>query len=268
MGVLFWVAVILLILVVFLANRSRIQEVLDSTGLLTVIHERFSRKEEAQPESVPEESDVEVDTERPPVTQPPATRGAGDDGTPAAEPRPSQPDNERPEPEPPPADEAVQQRQDQQEETRMVVTSAEPPNQRRSTIYYIRVTEDGRVHPENVVRTVRYGTSPLTETIRTLLAGPTSGELDSGLLNLIPEGTELISARVENGVAYLNFNDNFRFNPMGLDGVVAQLKQIIYSSTEFPTVTRVQFLVEGQVLEYLGGEGVFVGAPLGRDAFS
>ena len=135
-------------------------------------------------------------------------------------------------------------------------------------LYFIRVTDDGRTFPQRVVRPVYYGTSPLSETIQALLAGPTGTELSTGLLNLIPEGTQLISAHVQNGTAFLNFNQSFRFNPLGAEGTVAQLLQIIYSSTEFPTVERVQFLVEGEHVDYLGGDGIFVGEPLGRNAFS
>ena len=109
---------------------------------------------------------------------------------------------------------------------------------------------------------------PLTETIQALITGPSGNELDEGLLNLIPNGTQLISAHVQNGTAFLNFNQSFRFNPLGAEGTVAQLLQVIYSSTEFSTVERVQFLVEGAQLDYLGGDGIYVGEPLGRDAFS
>ena len=142
------------------------------------------------------------------------------------------------------------------------------PNRRMAALFFIRVTDDGRTFAQRVVRPVAYDQSPLTETIRALIAGPTGEELDEGLLNLIPTETQLISAHVDNGIAYLNFNQAFRFNPMGAEGTVAQLQQIIYSSTEFPTVTRVQFLIDGERIDYVGGDGIFIGEPLGRDAFS
>jgi spore germination protein GerM len=135
-------------------------------------------------------------------------------------------------------------------------------------LYFIKVTDTGRTYPQRVTRPVYYASSPLTETINTLIAGPTAGELEGGLLTLIPEGTQLLSASVRDGVAYLNFNQAFRFNSLGAEGTVAQLLQIIYSSTEFSTVERVQFLVDGERLDYLSGDGIFVGEPLGRDAFS
>ena len=107
----------------------------------------------------------------------------------------------------------------------------------------------------------------MTETLNTLLEGPTSEELNLGLLNLIPDGTRLLSAAVRDRVAYLNFSEEFRFNPMGFEGLMAQLQQIVYSTTEFSTVERVQILIEGQLVEYLGVEGIFIGKPLGRDSF-
>lgn len=130
------------------------------------------------------------------------------------------------------------------------------------------MTGDGRIIPEAVVREVRYVDSPLTQTIQALLKGPTAEELNKGLLNLIPEKTRLLSAEVQNGIAYLNFNDAFGINPMGVEGFLAELKQIVHTATEFSTVSRVQFLVNGKKLDYLGGEGIYIGRPLSRDSFS
>jgi spore germination protein GerM len=153
------------------------------------------------------------------------------------------------------------------EESGSAVVGGRPERERDASIYYIRVTDDGTIHPERVRRTVEYVDSPMTQTLKSLLRGPTPEELSLGLLNLIPDGTELISARVENGVAYLNFSEEFRFNSMGVEGFIAQLQQIVFSSTEFSTVRRVQILIEGETVEYLG-EGVYIGDPLGRDSFS
>ncbi|MFW6251237.1 MAG: GerMN domain-containing protein, partial [Alkalispirochaetaceae bacterium] len=110
--------------------------------------------------------------------------------------------------------------------------------------------------------------SPMTETIKALLSGPTIDELNMGLLNLIPEGTELRSAWVRDGVAYLNFNEAFRFNPMGVEGFLAQLQQVVFSTTEFSTIEEVQILIEGERVDYLGGDGIYIGEPLARSHFS
>ncbi|MFW6368467.1 MAG: GerMN domain-containing protein, partial [Spirochaetota bacterium] len=144
---------------------------------------------------------------------------------------------------------------------------SEPTNELALNLYYVRITDDG-AFPEPVERTIEYSDSPLTQTVRTLLQGPTSEEVGDGLLDLIPDGTQLLRASVRNGVAYLDFNDAFRFNPMGVEGYRLQLQQIIYVTTQFSTVDRVQFLIEGERHEWLGGEGVYIGSPLGRSSFS
>lgn len=263
---LFWVAFILLVLVIFLANRGSIEKVLDTTGIVDVIRDRMTLDETSTDEtSVDEPPASELSLDEPPAQnpetlqpEPVAPNIVFDDETA----RPSTETTESP------------QTVEGRDEPLIDTSVPEPeqdvsrPNRRMAALYFIRVTDDGRTYPQRVVRPVAYDQSPLTETIRALIAGPSGEELDEGLLNLIPAETQLISAHVDGGIAYLNFNKSFRFNPMGAEGTVAQLQQIIYSSTEFPTVIQVQFLIEGERLDYVGGDGIFIGEPLGRDAFS
>jgi germination protein M len=262
-GVLFWVAFILLVLVIFLANRGNIEQVLESTGIVDTIRERVARNEEPE-EPGPQAPAESVETNETTEPEDPVRVVVQDE----------QPEEARdPAPEVDPAPEPVETVDVNPVETPQTVV-AEPasdpqlPNRRMAALYYIKVTDDGHTMAHRVVRPVAYDQSPLTETIRALIAGPTGEELDDGLLNLIPPNTELISAHVTAGVAYLNFNQSFRFNPLGAEGTVAQLQQIIFSSTEFPTVTQVQFLIEGEQLDYMGGDGIYIGEPLGRDAFT
>ena len=110
--------------------------------------------------------------------------------------------------------------------------------------------------------------SPLTYAINELLKGPSLGNSnEKNCMSLIPTGTKLLSAKVQNGVAYLNFNENFDINPYGVEGYVNQLMQIVYTATSFSTVTSVQFLIEGEKREYLGSEGQWIGSPLSRNSF-
>ena len=62
-------------------------------------------------------------------------------------------------------------------------------------------------------------------------------------------------------VAYVDFSESFRFNSLGIDGMKAQLRQVVYAATEFPTVKKVQFLIEGKKVDYLGTEGVRINEP-------
>lgn len=132
----------------------------------------------------------------------------------------------------------------------------------RATIFLIRVTDDGRIVAEGVHRIMTFTTSPLTRAIEALIAGPDTDDHNRGLLSLVPKDAQLLSARVEGGIAYLNFSEDFRFNAMGLEGYLAQLQQVVLTATAFASVDSVQILVEGQVVEYLGGDGVYVGRPL------
>ena len=86
-------------------------------------------------------------------------------------------------------------------------------------------------------------------------------------MTLIPRGAKLLSARVSNGIAYLNFNEAFEINTDGAEGYNHQLEQIVFTATSFSTVNSVQFLIEGKKLKYLGSEGVWIGSPLSRSQF-
>jgi len=302
-GVLFWIAVILLFLVVFIATKPRIQRVVQDTGLMTVLHDKFGTPK-AGPSSGVETKSVIIGDAKPlaTATNPPkagpqpkfrSVPGLGGGSSTESETQPAeanrittQPPASQPQSTITVSPQNVQSSKvpDTQPATSIVVSapSAAAPNVgttastpstvpyhiRASKLYFTLVTEDGKILPEAVTRDVRYVDSPLTDTIRALLKGPTAEELNKGLLNLIPQNTRLLSAYIQNGIAYLNFNDAFEFNPMGVEGFVAQLQQIVHTAIEFPSVSRVQFLINGKKMNYLGGEGIYIGKPIGPDSFS
>ena len=245
-GVLFWIACILLVVVLYLASHETIRDVLDETNFVAVVFEDRNPEVEAP-------DGLGVDREAPSGEQRGGERvPVTTDSAPAADER----DRER-------AADA-----DEADPAPQIVV--EPPPERSDTpqrsitarLYFIRVGDDGRILTEAVTRDVRYTSSPLSRSIDALIGGPTTDDLNHGLLSLVPPGTALESAWVEGGIAYLNFNEQFRFNPMGLEGYLAQLKQIVLTATDFPTVDRVQILVENERVDYLGGDGVYIGAPL------
>jgi len=143
----------------------------------------------------------------------------------------------------------------------------ESPGSAMARLFFIRVSDEGKISIKSVLRTVPSSGSPLTMSIRALLEGPRPNELSNDVLSLIPEGSELLGARIQDGIAFLDFNEQFRFNALGIEGYKSQVEQIVYTATEFPTVQKVQFLIDGQRIEYLGGEGFWVGGPLGREDF-
>jgi spore germination protein GerM len=67
-------------------------------------------------------------------------------------------------------------------------------------------------------------------------------------------------------VAYVDFNENFRFNPLGKEGLKAQLNQVVYTVTEFSNISRLQILIDGKKVNFLGPEGIYIGEPLSRSS--
>ncbi|WP_051537930.1 GerMN domain-containing protein [Treponema sp. C6A8] len=130
------------------------------------------------------------------------------------------------------------------------------------------IDADGSVVRKMIKRSVPKNDSPLTTAINLLLAGPDySNAAERNLTSFIPKGTKLLGARVSNGVAYLNFSDNFEFNQEGTVGQINQLMQVVYTATNFSTVSSVQFLINGQKKQFLGEEGIRIDTPLSKSSF-
>lgn len=137
---------------------------------------------------------------------------------------------------------------------------------RERTIYFVKVDSAGFVYPELVKRQVTANDSPLVTTLNILLLGPNLEEKRKGFITLVPEGTRVLNAAVERGIARINFNENFMFNSFGVEGYIAQLKQIIWTATEFVNISEVQITIDGKKVEYLG-ETIPIDRPLSRDSF-
>lgn len=141
------------------------------------------------------------------------------------------------------------------------------PNKTKVRLFFIKVTDDGEITLKSVLKSVYTGKTPLGKSLEQLLKGPDTQEINRGLLTLIPEGAQILSLSIKDGIAYINFNELFRFNSLGVEGYMAQIKQIVYTATEFESVTSVQFTIDGAEQEYLGPEGVYIGRPISREDF-
>jgi spore germination protein GerM len=104
----------------------------------------------------------------------------------------------------------------------------------------------------------------MLDVLQSLLQGPSAEERHRGLISLIPQGTRIINATVRGETAYINFSEEFQYNTYGVEGYAAQLKQVVWTATEFSNVKDVQILIEGRRVDYLG-ESVWIGSPLSRD---
>jgi len=141
-------------------------------------------------------------------------------------------------------------------------------NSRLSIIYFSKVLDDDTYKLISVKRTVRYTNTPLTETLKSLLQGPNTDERSASIITNIPTNTKILSVYIKNNIAYIDLSKDFQYNSYGRESTLAQLKQIVYTTTEFSNISSVQFLIEGKVQTYLGGEGVLINKPLSRNDFS
>jgi spore germination protein GerM len=129
----------------------------------------------------------------------------------------------------------------------------------------MQVDRDGTIVRTEVTRNLPVSNTPLRDVLNALLQGPTPEESRRGLISMIPAGTRLIKVEVRGSTAYINFNDNFLFGQYGVEGYAGQLRQIVWTATEFSNVNDAQILIEGRRLDYLG-ESIWIGSPVGRES--
>ena len=247
--VIFWLVFIILVVGIFLANRSAIEK---NFKLFT---QRLSappgRDEKLPTEMPPFSSDDEKIDEpadrKPPVSviHEPADQKPAEQ-KPAAEPPPSPKDNPRP-PEP-------------------QAPAPKPTETRDRNLYFIQIDNDGQILRSRVIRKITVSDSPLQDALAALLAGPDTQERNRGIISLIPPNTRLLSAIVRGTTAYISFSEDFLFNTYGVEGYAAQLRQIAWTATEFSTVGDVQILIEGKRVDFLG-EGIWIGSPINRQSY-
>ena len=131
-------------------------------------------------------------------------------------------------------------------------------------VYFMQLDSDGNILQQ--VRTVRrlvVSQSPLRDSLEALIAGATAEERTRGLESFIPQRSRILSINIRENTAFINFNRDFQYNPLGREGTAAQLRQIVWTATEFPNVRNVQFLIEGERVDYLT-EGINIANPIGR----
>lgn len=135
----------------------------------------------------------------------------------------------------------------------------------RTPLYFLKTVGDESSIVTGAIRNIHYSDLPLAASIKQLLLKPNAMEMNNGFFTLIPENSVLLSIEVTDKIAYLNFNEDFQFNSLGREGYLAQVKQIVYTATEIEGVDKVQILIEGKRLEFLGADGIYIGEPLSRE---
>jgi outer membrane lipoprotein-sorting protein len=97
------------------------------------------------------------------------------------------------------------------------------------------------------------------ELVEELLKGPE----DKKLSRIIPEGTRLLDLRVENGIAYADFSGEITAAGYGAETEGVLINSIVWTLTQLEEIEAVQILVEGKVVDTVGGH-YSVSKPLRR----
>lgn len=118
-----------------------------------------------------------------------------------------------------------------------------------------------------LVPVARPGEDGLAQTLAALLEGPTEPELSMGLSSTIPEGTKLLGVAVSEGTASVDLSAEFQTGGGSLS-MMGRVAQIVFTATRFDDVDSVRFLLEGQPLDVLGGEGLIIDSPQTRADWS
>ena len=257
-GTVFWLAAIVIVLFVFALNWGKIQQTLARTNFHEIVKTQTGADKTPATPATPKPS---PDSPIAPVAEPKGTvtKVEPQGAVPKVEPQGAVPKVE-PQGAGPKGPAA-------RTSTVTVPASAPTAKMRSSSLFFVRIDDDGVIVRQEVKRPVAVSDSPLLDSLAALLKGPSEDEIRKKLISLVPMGTKLLSAQVRGSTAFLNFNEAFMYNHYGIEGYAGQLKQVVYTATSFPTVQDVQILIEGEKHDYLGGEGVYIGRPLSRNSF-
>jgi spore germination protein GerM len=105
-----------------------------------------------------------------------------------------------------------------------------------------------------------------TAALDALLAGPTSAERDSGLVSAVPSGTRLLGITIRNGVATVDLTSEYQSGGGSLS-MQTRLGQVVYTLTQFPTVQKVRFLLDGTPVNVFSSEGIVLDHPVARSDY-
>jgi Sporulation and spore germination/Immunoglobulin-like domain of bacterial spore germination len=104
--------------------------------------------------------------------------------------------------------------------------------------------------------------------LNALFEGPTAAEADASppLTTSIPEGTILLGLDIANGLATVDLSREFESGG-GSASMTGRLAQVVYTLTQFPTVDRVAFKLDGEPVTVFSGEGIVLDGPTTRDDY-
>jgi germination protein M len=101
--------------------------------------------------------------------------------------------------------------------------------------------------------------------LNALFEGPNDKEANASppLTTSIPDGTILLGLDIANGLATVDLSREFESGG-GSASMFGRLAQVVYTLTQFPTVDRVAFKLDGEPVTVFSGEGIVLEGPSDR----
>ena len=280
--ILFWLCFVILLLGLFLANREAISNSIETIKNQLTANKAIQSENPAPPAAEPNiQNDPPVNKIPVQPAAKPAVPSAAPSAMPPAVRQTTQPSKQTAAEQPAPAQPAKQTPAQTTPQTAVIPQAAAPKpastppaaepaktqsqiEQRERALYFIHVDRGGSILREKVSRKIPVSDSPMTDAIQAIITGPNGEEKQKDLISLIPPNTRILSATVKGDTAYISFSEDFQYNTYGVEGYAGQLRQVVFTATEFPNVKNVQILIEGRRVDYLG-EGIWIGGPISRD---
>jgi len=131
------------------------------------------------------------------------------------------------------------------------VSSATPPGgTSRQTVLQTWFTRQGKLFVTE--RTIPATASIGRAALDSLLAGPSAAEYAAGVRSQIPAGTRLLGLRISAGTATADFTSSFG-SAASSSTMPLRIAQVVYTLTQFPSVTGIRFEINGQGVTVIGG---------------
>jgi spore germination protein GerM len=139
----------------------------------------------------------------------------------------------------------------------------------KTTVYVFFVKqENDRTIIQPVKRKIKYYgriENKIETAIKELLKGPTEEEKKNGFSTSLNENTRILNLNIEGDTVNLDFSKDVEEGG-GTLLMETRIAQIVYTSTQFPGIERVRFLIEGKTINYFSGEGItIVEKPISRE---
>ena len=113
-------------------------------------------------------------------------------------------------------------------------------------LFFVRVQEDGIFELKSVLHNIPFDRTPLSRTVEQLLKGPSPQEINKGLHSMLPPELQILGIRIIGATVFLDFNAAFLQIAYLPEVLLAAVKQLVFTLTEYPNVKFLRILVEGQ----------------------